>query len=168
MSLTDAEVIALAERFRDRAKLFMQEAAELADFSDIAKLTGMASSLRWAARELCDCARIDPRSGPWRVTPQANGHTADADKERSRELQDAPNSARRLYRLAHSAGEQQYTQIGRARETFDGVVNAAREYNDIRAHFRLPVLTHVVAYELIEIVELAELGLLANESRPDQ
>jgi hypothetical protein len=153
MSLTDAEVIALAERIRERAKAFMQEAADPADdCRNIAKLTAMASSLNWAARELCLCARVDLTRRP---DPPAD--------ERGPELSGSPAGAssrrRRLYRLAHPAGDRRCIPIGRARESFDAVVNAAQEYNDIRQQVRMPVLTHVVVYEQVEIVELTALDL---------
>ena len=38
-------------------------------------------------------------------------------------------------------------------------MNAAREYNDIRQQVCMPVLTHVVVYEQVEIVELTALDL---------
>lgn len=61
--------------------------------------------------------------------------------------------------MAHPAGDRRCIPIGRARESFDAVVNAAREYNDIRQQVCMPVLTHVVVYEQVEIVELTALDL---------
>lgn len=153
MSLTDVEVLALAERIRERAKAFMQEAADPTDdCRNIAKLTGMASTLNWAARELCWCARVDLTRRP---IPPAN----EASPELSGSSAGASSRRRRLYRLAHPAGDRTCIPIGRARESFEAVLNAAREYNDIRQHVRMPVLTQVVVYEEVEVVELTELDL---------
>ncbi len=64
MSLNDIQVTALSERFEARAKALASEADGCsASPGEAAKLTGMAGSLVWAARELRLCAGLDWR-GP--------------------------------------------------------------------------------------------------------
>jgi len=59
MSTADAELLALVASWRKRARTFRREAEE-SDSRDIYRLVGMASSLDFAARELCQIAGIDP------------------------------------------------------------------------------------------------------------
>jgi hypothetical protein len=64
--------MALAASWRARAITFMQEAQESGDVSDIYRLAGMASSLNFAARDLCWTADVDPNVGPSVANPKAN------------------------------------------------------------------------------------------------
>lgn len=143
MSLNESEITALCERFEARVRTFMHEAvvaARSVKLRDSVRLTGMASSLEWAARELYFCARIsrtDENVGPdLRVR-------------------------RRLYRLAHREPSSGYTQIGRAYLSIDFTGIGAIRQNAIRGEFGLAVLTHAVVYEEVGITELtkpSELG----------
>jgi hypothetical protein len=75
MSVSDTELLALAASWRGRARTYMREARESGNVRDIYRLAGMASSLDFAARELCRTADIDPNDGP----PAAN---VEADRAR--------------------------------------------------------------------------------------
>lgn len=47
-----AELNELAERWRERARKFMAEAERVRTNADIVRLTAMASTLEWSARDL--------------------------------------------------------------------------------------------------------------------
>jgi hypothetical protein len=64
MSASDMELLALAGSWRARARSYMREAQESGNVRDIYCLAGMASSLDFAARELCRTVDIDPNDGP--------------------------------------------------------------------------------------------------------
>jgi hypothetical protein len=136
VSLNESEITALCERFEARARAFMQEAglaARSVKFRDGVRLTGMASSLQWAARELYFWARIS------RIKVKPDLRTR-----------------RRLYRLAHREPSSGYTQIGRAYLSFDFAGTGATRQNAMRGEFGLPVLTHAVVYEEVGITELTK------------
>jgi hypothetical protein len=75
MSASDTELLALAASWRARARTYMREACSSGNVRDIYRLVGMASSLDFAARELCRTADVDPNDGP----PAAN---VEADRAR--------------------------------------------------------------------------------------
>ena len=79
MSLTDAKLLARTARWRARARTFMHEAQESADVCDIYRLAGMASSLNFAARDLCWTADVDPNVGPSVANPEANRARMEAE-----------------------------------------------------------------------------------------
>jgi hypothetical protein len=134
--LNESEITALYERFEARATAFMQEAvlsAKSVKFRHCVRLTGIASSLQWAARELYFCARISRTEV--KVKPDLR-------------------TRRRLYRLAHCEPSSGYTQIGRAYLSFDFAGTGAIRQNAMRGEFGLPALTHAVVYEEVGIAEL--------------
>jgi hypothetical protein len=138
VSLNESEITALCERFEARATAFMQEAvlsARSVKFRDCVRLTGMASSLQWAARELYFCARISRTEV---------------------KLKPDLRTMRRLYRLAHRESSSGYTQIGRAYLSIDFAGIGAIRQNAIRGEFGLAVLTHAVVYEEVGITELTK------------
>jgi hypothetical protein len=66
VNLNESEITALCDRFEARAKAIVQEAvlaARSVKFRDCVRLTGMASSFQWAAREVYLCARISQTEG---------------------------------------------------------------------------------------------------------
>jgi len=81
VSLTDAQLLALAARWRARARTYMHEAQESGNVRDIYRLAGMASSLNFAARELCWTANADPSAGRCVGNPEADRACLDADIE---------------------------------------------------------------------------------------
>lgn len=60
MSITDAQLLALATKWRTQARTYTQEAHESDNIRDIHRLVGMASSLEFAARDLCWTSNIEP------------------------------------------------------------------------------------------------------------
>jgi hypothetical protein len=84
VSLTDAKLLALAASWRARAKTFMHEGEESGDVRDIYRLAGMASSLNFAARELCRTAGVDPSDGPSVANPEADRARLDGDMQLDR------------------------------------------------------------------------------------
>jgi hypothetical protein len=72
VSITDSQLLALAAKWRSRARTFMHEAEESGNVRDIYRLAGMASSLDFAARELCWTADVDPNVSPPVANPEAN------------------------------------------------------------------------------------------------
>ena len=52
MSLNDVEIVAMCQRFRARAETFMRESYRSANLRSVVRLTTIASTLDWAAREL--------------------------------------------------------------------------------------------------------------------
>jgi hypothetical protein len=74
MSAPDAELLALVASWRRRARTFRRQAEESSSVRDIYRLAGMASSLDFAARELCHIARLDPNDGL--VVPNAEADRA--------------------------------------------------------------------------------------------
>jgi hypothetical protein len=72
VSITDAQFLALAAKWRARARTYMHEAQECSNVRDVYRLAGMASSLNFAARDLCWTADVDPSAGPSVANPEAN------------------------------------------------------------------------------------------------
>jgi hypothetical protein len=145
MSLNESEIAALCEKFEARARMFMQEAVSAAravKFRDCVRLTGMASSLQWAVRELYFCAS------------QAEGKTKADLRTRCR-----------LYRLAHRDPSGECAQIGRAYLSFDFAGTGAIRQNAMRGEYGLPALTHAVVYEEVGITELANPPTLGESVR---
>jgi hypothetical protein len=64
VSITDAQLLALAAKWRSRARTYMHEAHESRNVRDIHRLAGMASSLEFAARDLCWTADVNLSAGP--------------------------------------------------------------------------------------------------------
>jgi hypothetical protein len=73
--------IAITASWRARAGTLMHEAQESGNVRDIYRLAGMASSLNFAARELCWNADIDqdPNDGAAVANPEADRARLDAD-----------------------------------------------------------------------------------------
>jgi hypothetical protein len=71
VSITDAQLLALAARWRSRARTFMHEAQESGNVRDIYRLAGMASSLDRRARSSWT-ADVDPNVRPPVANPEAN------------------------------------------------------------------------------------------------
>jgi hypothetical protein len=138
VSKHESEITALCERFEARARALMQEvalAARSGRLRNCVGLTAMASSLQWAARELCFCIRVSLTEG--KVKPDLR-------------------TRRRLYRLAHREPSSEYTQIGRAYLSFDLAGTGAVRQNAVRGEFGLPALTHAVVYEEVGIKDLTK------------
>jgi hypothetical protein len=64
MSVTDKELLALAAKWRERARTFTREAHESTSAVETHRLAGMASSLRFASDELCVTAGLNPNDEP--------------------------------------------------------------------------------------------------------
>ena len=63
MRVTEKELLALAAKWRERARTFTR-AHESENLVDSHRLVGMASSLRFASDELCFTARLNPNDEP--------------------------------------------------------------------------------------------------------
>src|SRR6267143_1300175 len=81
VSLNETEITALCERFRVRAETFRCEAVASARSGDIVRLTAMASTLEWAARELYFSAGI---SLPTRALDRRRANRPGATRGRHR------------------------------------------------------------------------------------
>jgi hypothetical protein len=81
VSLTNAKFLALATSWRTRSRTLMHEAQESSNVRDIYRLAGMASSLNFAARDLCWTADIDPNDEPSVANPEASRARLDADMQ---------------------------------------------------------------------------------------
>ncbi len=88
MNASQSELLALIAKWRARARTFRREAAESGNIRDIRRLAGMASSLDFAARDLCDVAGIDPADGPPVVSAEANRAQAETDIRLARDNED--------------------------------------------------------------------------------
>ncbi len=88
MKASPSELLALAAKWRARARTFRREAAESGNIRDIHRLAGMASSLDFAARDLCDVAGIDPTDGPLAANAEANRAQAETDIRLARDNED--------------------------------------------------------------------------------
>jgi len=64
----EGEIRALTLRWLVRAKRFMRAAEGTGDSRDIARLAGMASTLEYAARDLCAEAGVDADALPFGVS----------------------------------------------------------------------------------------------------
>jgi hypothetical protein len=72
VSINDAQLRTLAAKWRARARTYRHEAQESNDVRDIYRLAGMASTLDFAARELCWTTDADLNAVPGVVNPEAN------------------------------------------------------------------------------------------------
>jgi hypothetical protein len=88
LSASKSDLLALAAKWRARARTFRREAAESGNIRDIHRLAGMASSLDFAARDLCDVAGIDPADGPPAANAEANRAQAETDIRLARDNED--------------------------------------------------------------------------------
>ena len=77
---SEPEILALAAKWRARAKKFMHEASDAADRSRMSSLVGMASSMKHAADELLFEAGIDPNVLPLPVNPLLDQERRAADE----------------------------------------------------------------------------------------
>ena len=67
----EPEILALAARWRTRARTFQRESSESEDPRTLARLAAMASTLDFAARDLCSEAEVDPNGIPLPSNPEA-------------------------------------------------------------------------------------------------
>jgi hypothetical protein len=63
MSLTNVELVELAEKWRTRARTYRSEAKAFTNAHDIHRLAGMASSWEFAALDLCAAGGVEPTGG---------------------------------------------------------------------------------------------------------
>ena len=80
-TFSEPEILALAARWRSRAQTFMREAEEAEDPRDTTRLAAMASSMNYAAQDLCFEAGIDPNSHPQPINPEAERVRRVAERE---------------------------------------------------------------------------------------
>lgn len=86
----ETEILALAASWRTRARTFRREASESEDPRSVARLAAMASTLDFAARELCFEAEVDPNSVPLPANPEVERERRAAEEY----LGGAPKSPR--------------------------------------------------------------------------
>jgi hypothetical protein len=89
MSATDKELLALAAKWRERARAFTREARESTSLVDTHRLVGMASSLRFASDELCFTARLNPNDEPPVANARADHASFVADDRLRRDSEKA-------------------------------------------------------------------------------
>lgn len=77
---SEPEILALAAKWRARARQFTREAGEADDRSRMSSLVGMASSLKHAADDLLFEAGIDPNVLPLPVNPLVDQEQRAADE----------------------------------------------------------------------------------------
>jgi hypothetical protein len=89
MSASDAELLLLVASWRRKARILVREVEESGSAREIHRLVGMASSLDFAARELCHIARLDPNDGL--VVPNAEADRAlrETDVRLARDAEDS-------------------------------------------------------------------------------
>jgi hypothetical protein len=80
---SEPEILALAAKWRERARTFMREARESDNPRDRARLAGMSSTLQHCSRDMCFEAGVDPNSGPQPVNADADQARQAADRELS-------------------------------------------------------------------------------------
>jgi hypothetical protein len=77
---SEPEILALAAKWRARARKFMREASDADDRSRMSSLVGMASSMKHAADDLLFEAGIDPNVLPLPVNPLVDREQRAADE----------------------------------------------------------------------------------------
>jgi hypothetical protein len=139
VSLTDAKLLALAASWRARAKTFMHEGEESGDVRDVYRLAGMASSLNFAARELCRTADVDPSDGPSVANPEADRACLDGDMQLDRgtkvptmsasrrKTARAFRQALRAARLARGITHEQLAKTGNFDRTYQSLLERGDE-----------------------------------------
>jgi hypothetical protein len=83
MSFSDAEVTALTSAWL--ARTYRQEAQKSRSVRDIYRLCGMASSWKFAVRELCDSAGIRPNDEQHVVNAEADRAESQTDIQLARD-----------------------------------------------------------------------------------
>jgi hypothetical protein len=80
MSATDAELMALAAKWRERARAFTRQAHESDSLTETHRLIGMASSLNFVSDDLCFTARLNPNDVPPVANAEADRASLEADR----------------------------------------------------------------------------------------
>lgn len=91
MSVTEKELLALAAKWRERARTFTREARESENLVDTHRLVGIASSLGFASDELWFTARLNPNDEP-AVANACADHASCATYDRLRRDSEKPRS----------------------------------------------------------------------------
>jgi hypothetical protein len=89
VSVAEKELLALAAKWRERARTFTREARESENLVDTHRLVGMASSLRFASDELCFTARLNLNDEPPVDNASADHASCAADDRLRRDLEKA-------------------------------------------------------------------------------
>jgi hypothetical protein len=89
VSLTDAALVALAEKWCARARTYRSEARASVNARDVHRLAGMTSSWEFAARELFAAAGIEPTDESRIVNMEADRAQREAVEQLTRDSRES-------------------------------------------------------------------------------